>query len=69
MVKRAEFDRYVVYYLDDKNKLALQAMIDQKESRVISYRELGNMSKVFNVDLRRHEKHKFLGKYKSKKSM
>ena len=67
-IKRAEFDRHVVYYLDDKNKLALQAMIQQKESRIISYRELNNISKIFNVGLKMNEKRQLLGRNKSKKS-
>jgi len=68
VIKRAEFDKRTIYFLDDKNKIALEAMITKKKSRVISYRELNNISKVFNVGLRMNEKRQLLGKKNSKNS-
>jgi hypothetical protein len=67
-IKRAEFDRYTIYYLDNKNKVALQAMVNQKKSKLISYRELGNMSKIFNINLQNYEKNRLLGKNNTKDS-
>ena len=68
VIKRAEFDKRAVFFLEEKNKIALEALIAQKKSRVISYRELNDISKVFNVGLKMNDKHKLLSKNKSKKS-
>ena len=62
MIQRAQIEGKGIYYLDDKNKLALQAMIKRNISRIISYQELARMSRVFNIDLSNEEKHSFLGK-------
>ena len=68
VIKRAEFDKRAVFFLEEKNKIALEALIAQKKSRVISYRDISSISKVFNVGLKMNEKHQLLGKDKSKKS-
>jgi predicted transcriptional regulator len=62
MIQRAQIDGKSVYFLSDKNKIALQAMIKRNTSRIISYQELARMSKVFDIDLPIDEKNRFLGK-------
>jgi len=57
-----------VYYLEDKNKKALQSVIEKKGSKVINYYELANMSHVFNISLSKKEKHSLLGKKQGKSS-
>jgi len=57
MIQQTRIDYKRVYYLNDKNKIALQTMITQNKSRIISYQELKSISKVFGVDLSREEKH------------
>ncbi len=61
-IKRSQFKNKSIYYLEDKNKQALQEMMKQDTSRIISYQELGRMSKVFNTDLEIKQKRAFLGK-------
>lgn len=51
MIQRAQIDNKSIYFLDDKNKIALQAMIKTKRSKIISYQELKSISKVFGVNL------------------
>ncbi len=63
VIKRSQFKNRSIYYLEDKNKLALQAMMKQDTSRIISYQELSLMSKVFNTNLEIQQKRRFLGKY------
>jgi len=58
MIKRANYKGRSLYFLEDYSKTALNAMIQQKESRVISYRDLSNMSRIFNVTLSTKEKNK-----------
>ena len=63
VIRRSQFKNKSIYYLEDKNKLALQEMMKQDTSRIISYQELGRMSQVFNTDLEIKQKRVFLGKY------
>lgn len=63
VIKRSQFKNKSIYYLEDKNKLALQEMMKQDTSRIISFQELGRMSQVFNTDLEIKQKRVFLGKY------
>lgn len=62
MIQRAQIDARSVYYLSDKNKVALQSMIQRKQSKIISYHELAEMSRVFGVQLRSDEKRGLLSK-------
>lgn len=59
MIQQTRIDYKRVYYLSDKNKIALQAMITRNKSRIISYQELKSISKVFGVNLSRQEKHDY----------
>ena len=66
MIERAQVDNKDVYYLSDKNKMALQHMLQQKKSKIFSYQELSSMSKVFNVKLSKKEKNVFFQKNSDK---
>jgi len=48
--------------MDDKNKIALKAMLNMRKSKVISYHDLAQMSQVFGVNLSSVEKNQFRGK-------
>lgn len=56
MIKRANYKGRSLYFLEDYSKNALKAMIQQKESKVISYHDLSNMSKIFDIKLSSKEK-------------
>jgi len=56
MIKRANYKGISLYFLEDYNKTALKAMVKQKESKVISYHDLSNMSRIFDVKLSSKEK-------------
>ena len=58
MIKRANYKGCSLYFLEDYSKTALHAMIQQKESRVINYHDLSNMSKIFNISVSLKEKKK-----------
>jgi hypothetical protein len=60
MIKRANYKGRSLYFLEDYNKTALKAMVKQKESKVISYYDLSNMSKIFDVKLSSKEKKKIV---------
>lgn len=61
-IKRSQFKGKSIYYLKDKNDVALREMLKQNTSRVINYRELSNVSKTFHTDLSKPEKKRFFGK-------
>ena len=63
VIRRSQFKNKSIYYLEDKNKLALREMMMQNKSRIISFQDLGRMSQVFNTDLEIKQKRAFLGKY------
>jgi hypothetical protein len=64
MIQRTQMEGKGIYYLGDKNKKALQSVIQQKKSRIINYHDLANISKIFDVNLSMNEKNTFLGKTK-----
>jgi hypothetical protein len=61
-IKRSQYKKRSIYYLEDKNKLALKEMMKQNKSRIINYQELGEVCKIFNTNLDINEKRAFLGK-------
>jgi hypothetical protein len=61
-IKRSQYKKRSIYYLEDKNKLALKEMMKQNKSRIINYQELGKVCKIFNTNLEINEKRAFLGK-------
>ena len=64
VIRRSQFKNRSIYYLEDKNKLALKEMMKQNSSRIINYHELPRASRVFNTDISKHEKKQFFGKNK-----
>ena len=60
MIKRAEVNKRTVYYLSDKNKIALQSIVELKKSKIFSYQELSSMSRIFDVKLSKKEKKSIL---------
>ena len=63
MIKRANYKGRSLYFLEDYSKTALNAMIKQKESKIISYHDLSNMSRIFDVKLSSKEKKKVISPY------
>ena len=62
-IKRTQVNgKKTVYYLEDKIKKALQSVIGNKGSKVISYYDLARMSNVFQINLSNKEKNTLLGK-------
>jgi len=62
MIQRAQVEGKSVYYLSDKNKEALRALIKRNTSRIITYLELSRMSQVFGVNLSIVEKNDLLNR-------
>ncbi len=60
MIQRTQVEGKAIYYLSDKNKIALQAMMKTKHSKIISYQELKSISKVFGVNLDTVEKQRIV---------
>ena len=62
IIKRVQINGKTIYFLSDRNKIALQAMINEKKSRVISFHDLSQMSKLFGISLSSNEKSKLIKK-------
>ncbi len=60
MIQRTQVEGKAIYYLSDKNKVALQAMMKTKHSKIISYQELKSITKVFGVNLDNGEKQSYV---------
>lgn len=65
-IKRAQIYHKSIYYLEDKNREAIRALLNDKKSKVINYHDLANMSKVFDVSLSKREKKGLIGKKRTK---
>lgn len=61
MIQYSRLSKKGIYYLNEKNKLALQTLLETKRSRIIDYQELSQMLNVFNVKADYDEKKAFLG--------
>jgi len=66
MIQRSQVGRGAVYYLNDKNKIALQSIIQHRKSKIFCYQELSEISNVFDVNLSKKEKIGLLGKKQNK---
>jgi hypothetical protein len=62
MIQRSQIDGRGVYYLNDKKKVALRSVLEQKKSRLIDYNDLSRTAKVFNIVLTHQEKKSLIGK-------
>jgi len=66
MIQRSQIGKGAVYYLNDKNKIALKSIIQHSNSKIFCYQELAEISNVFDVNLSKKEKIYLLGKKQSK---
>lgn len=62
MIRHSGFNNRAIFYLDDKNKQALQALLESNPSKIVSYCELGQMMRIFNVKAGLEVKKAFLGR-------
>ena len=62
MIRYSRFNHKAVYYLDDKNKRALQSLLENDTSKIINYQELNQMLRVFNINTDVDGKKSFLGR-------
>jgi len=60
MIQRTQIEGKAIYYLNDKNKVALCSMMKTKHSKIISYQELKSITKVFGVNLDDGEKQNYI---------
>ena len=67
MIQRTQVEGKAIYYLSDKNKIALQAMMKTKNSKIISYQKLKSITKVFGVNLDNGEKQHYV-KFKDRRA-
>jgi hypothetical protein len=67
MINRAQIDgKTTIYYMSDKNRIALKALLSKRKSKIINYHILSQISKVFDVNLSIVEKNDIIGKRSNK---
>ena len=52
-IRRTKMHGRMIYYLDDKSKIAARALLDVSNKKVMSYQELKQIEKVFNTKLKK----------------
>ncbi|UCF11955.1 MAG: hypothetical protein JSW06_07915 [Thermoplasmatales archaeon] len=58
-----------IFFLEDKKDVAARAFLENINRKIISYQELKQVTKIFDINLTRKEKLDFLGRFRSKKSL
>lgn len=59
-IRRTKMHGKMIYYLDDKSKIATEAFLKVSNKKVISYQELKQITKVFDTKLSKKEKTNYL---------
>lgn len=67
IIKRTQFNGKAVFYLEDKNKIALEQIIKKYKKKVIKYSDLTQLSKLFRVKITRYEKDELFSRKTDKK--
>ena len=67
VIKRSQFNGKSIFYMEDKNKIALERMIKTHTNKAIKYRDLTALSKLLNVKITSCEKDEYYGRKKDKK--
>ena len=61
-IRRTKIYGKIIYYLDDKTKIATKAFLENSNKKILSYQELQQVVKVFGTKLSKEEKtHYFSG--------
>jgi len=61
-IRRTKMYGRMIYYLDGKSKIAVNAILEVSNKKVMSYQELKQITKVFDTKLSKEEKtHYFSG--------
>ena len=55
-IRRTKMYGQMIYYMDDKSKIAAMALLEVLNKKVMSYQELKQVIKVFNTDFSKEEK-------------
>jgi len=59
-ITRTKIHGKMIYYLDDKSKLAAKVLLESTNKKVMSYKELKQITKVFDTELSKKEKINYL---------
>ncbi len=59
-IRRTKMHGKMIYYLDDKSKIATEAFLKVSNKKVMSYQKLKQITKVFDTKLSKKEKTNYL---------
>lgn len=60
MIQSAHVDERTIFYLEEKKREALSALVRHRHSRIINYYDLMNVTRAFNIQLQTTEKRRLL---------
>ena len=63
---RVQYGNKSIFFLEDKNKKALEVILKQQKSKIIGYKTLSQICKTFNVNLDIKDKKKYVRLNKDK---
>ena len=61
-VQRTRYEGCSILFLEDRSNLAVKAFLMKIRKNIISYQELKNITKIFNIELSKNEKDMFISK-------
>ena len=61
-VQRARYGGYNILFLEDRSDLTAKAFLMKIRKNIISYQELKNITKIFDIELSKNEKDMFISK-------
>lgn len=62
-IRRTKMYGKIIYYLDDKSKIAAMALLEVSKKKLMSYQELKQVTGIFDTDFSKEEKtHYSIGK-------
>jgi len=59
-IRRTKMHGKMIYFLDDKSKIAANALLEVLNKKVMSYQELKQVTRVFDTKLSKKEKTNYL---------
>ena len=66
-IRRKKLYGKMIYYLDEKSSITLQAFLENSKKKIISYQELKQITNIFDTDLSKDEKYRYIDKSKDSK--
>lgn len=68
MIYKVKSHGKIILFLEDKSNIAAKTLLETINKKIMSYQELKQVTNLFDTDLTKREKQRFIGKKQSKKT-